>query len=175
MTSQVVDFYCHDGTDRHGRSVLDMIAMTDRELESHHDIIQWMFPLHETSSVNPDCPLVDEHSAHVLRENIDAHQRMHEMITRFGRFLGFELDEDGQFIADPSLASNRDNWHSPMNHNHLRITRVIRSLRLFGFEKEARAFYEAVSKSAVQSQCATERTLAYWKQALEDPVFAPIG
>lgn len=171
MTSRVVDFYAHEGTDYSGRTVLDMIAMTDRELESHHDIIQWMFPLHETSSVNPDCPLVDEQSASVLKENIDARQRMHEMITRFGRFLGFELDEDGKFLPDPSLASNRDNWHSSMNHNHIRITRVIRSLRLFGFEREAKTFYEAVSQSAIESQCVTDRTLAYWKQALEGPVF----
>jgi len=174
MTSRVVDFYGHEGTDSQGRTVLDMLAMTDRELEANHDVIQWMFPLHETSSVNPDCPLVDEHSAHVLRENIDARQRMHEMITRFGRFLGFELDEDGVFVPDPSLASNRENWHSPMNHNHLRITRAIRSMRLFGFENEARAFYEAVCQSAIASQCATERTLAYWKQALEDPLFASL-
>ncbi|MBA2117692.1 opioid growth factor receptor-related protein [Bremerella alba] len=171
MTSRVVDFYCHDGTDPYGRSVLDMMALTDRELESQHDIIQWMFPLHETSSVNPDCPLVDEHSRHVLQENIDARQRMHEMITRFARFLGFELNDEGQFISELGLASNRENWHSPMNHNQLRITRVIRSMRLFGFQREAEALFEAVTHSAVQSQCVTERTLAYWKQALEGPLF----
>ncbi len=174
MTSRVVDFYAHEGTDSSGRTILDMIAMTDREMESRHDFIQWMFPLHEASSVNPDAPLVDEHSAQILRENIDARQRMHEAITRFARFLGFELSEEGQFVADASLATSRDNWHSPMNHNHLRITRVIRSMRLFGFEKEAKALFKAVQQSAVESQCATDRTIAYWKQALEAPLFEPI-
>jgi len=171
MASRVVDFFCDEGIDPAGRTIFDMMDMTDQQLESNHDVIQWMFPLHERSSVNPDCPLVDHQSAQVLQESIYARQRMLAMIKRFGRFLGFELNEEGQFVPTPELADNRENWHSPMNHNHLRITRVIRSLRLFGLENEAKAFHEAVRQSALEANCATERTLAYWKQALEGPVF----
>lgn len=171
MTSQVIEFYCHGGSDSNGRTARDMIAMSDHDLEMHHDIIQWMFPLHETSMVNPGAPLVDEDSAHVLRENIEAQLLMREMIVRFARFMGFELNEDGQFVAEPLLAANRKNWHTQLNHNHLRVTRVIRSLRLFGFDQLARAFFQAVAASALDARCIDNRTLAFWNMALEDEVF----
>lgn len=32
-------------------------------------------------------------------------------------------------------------WRVEKNHNHLRITRMIKSLRLVGLESEAQAFY----------------------------------
>lgn len=171
MSSAVIDFYCHEGTDPYGQSVLDMLAMTDRELESNHEVIQWMFPLHEPSSVNPDAPLIDPGSAKVLQENINARQRMHEMILRFGRFLGFQLNEDGIFVAEPGLANNRANWQSPLNHNQLRITRALRSMRLFGFQREAESLFDAVNQAAGDSPGVSQRTTGFWKIALEDPVF----
>lgn len=169
MKPSVIDFFCHAGTDPQGRSLADMIAMTDHELESHHDIIQWMFPLHEASQFNARAPLIDEASACSLQQSSIAKKRMREVLIRFAHFLGFEQLHNGEFVANPKLEANRANWQTPLNHNHLRITRVIRSLRLLGLEAESRAFYDAVYQAAKQSGCVNERTLAYWQRALERP------
>ncbi|PQO38005.1 opioid growth factor receptor-related protein [Blastopirellula marina] len=171
MTARVLDFYCDGGTDSSGRTLDDMIAMSDRELEFHHDIIQWMFPLHEASNFNPDCPLVDEQSAETLQGDRIAQTRMREVLERFASFLGFKRDASGQYESDPKLAANRANWQTPHNHNLLRITRVIRSLRLFGLEAESQSFFAAVYESACKSGCLSERTIGYWRLALEDPPF----
>lgn len=171
MTARVLHFYCDGGTDSSGRTLDDMIAMSDRELEFHHDIIQWMFPLHEASNFNPDCPLVDEKSAAKLRADPNAQTRMREVLDRFVSFLGFKRDESGHYESDRKLAANRANWQTPHNHNLLRITRVIRSLRLFGLEAESQHFFDAVYESASKSGCLNERTAGYWRLALEEPPF----
>lgn len=36
------------------------------------------------------------------------------------------------------------NWVVKSDHNHLRISRIIRSLRVLGLEQNARAFYKAL-------------------------------
>lgn len=171
MKTDAVAFYCQGESDSRGRTWEDLLAMSDRELESHHDIIQWMFPLHETSRFNPHCPIVDADSAGRIRDNPVAIERLRQMLIRFSRFLGFQHAEDGQFVRDPGLTSNRSNWQSPGNHNLLRITRVIRSLRLFGLEQESLAFFRAVHDSAIESHCVGNQTLRYWQLALNDPPF----
>lgn len=173
----ILDFYCFNGTDSFGRTVEDMIKMTDYQLEASHDVIQWLFPLHEESNYNPDCPILNKEQVDVLlndhRCRHEAQKNMYKVVLRFMRFLGFDLQMlsiDGvissKFVYDPILERNRKNWQTRGNHNHLRITRAIRSLRLFGLEEEAQRVFDAVSKSALEANCISENTMRYWTKAL---------
>ncbi|MGI9569983.1 MAG: opioid growth factor receptor-related protein, partial [Desulfobulbia bacterium] len=57
-TDTIINFLILNGTDHRGRRYVDYIAFSDKELEINHDYIQWMFPLHEGSKFNPDCPVL---------------------------------------------------------------------------------------------------------------------
>ncbi len=62
-------------------------------------------------------------------------------------------------------------WLSPGNHNHLRITRILRCLSLLGLEAEARAFFECLSEiyENEQSQprpAISTETILYWRGAV---------
>ena len=64
-------------------------------------------------------------------------------------------------------------WLSPGNHNHLRITRILRCLSLLGLEAEARAFFECLSEiyENEQSQprpAISTETILYWRRAVGD-------
>ena len=64
-------------------------------------------------------------------------------------------------------------WLSPGNHNHLRITRILRCLSLLGLEAEARAFFECLSEiyENEQSQprpAISTETIQYWRRAVGD-------
>ena len=50
----LLGFLIGAGTDAAGRNHADIIAMTDAELEQHHDYIQWLFPLPEPSRAVPN-------------------------------------------------------------------------------------------------------------------------
>jgi hypothetical protein len=51
-----------------------------------------------------------------------------------------------------------------MDHNHLRITRIIRSLRVLGLEDEAHAFRAALEEYSTQ---AGYRSREYWRRAAQ--------
>jgi hypothetical protein len=51
-----------------------------------------------------------------------------------------------------------------MDHNHLRITRIIRSLRVLGLEDEAHAFRAALEEYTTQ---AGYRSREYWRRAAQ--------
>ena len=63
-----------------------------------------------------------------------------------------------------SLHSER--WLTRFDHNHLRITRIIRCLRVLGLEEEARAFYDAISSATIVSS----RSRMYWGRAAQRPL-----
>ena len=56
--SDLIAFYRGLAPDSEGRTLADLWAFSDREMEDIHDFIQWMFPLREPSRFNPDAPLL---------------------------------------------------------------------------------------------------------------------
>lgn len=63
------------------------------------------------------------------------------------------------------------NWWCGFNHNHLRITRIIRCLRILGLESEAQAFYQAlVETKEIYSGGPSETTYMFWRRAAKRPL-----
>ena len=55
------------------------------------------------------------------------------------------------------------------DHNHLRITRIIRSLRVLGLEKAALAFHSALIANDFKRRV-SDRTLIFWERAAKRPL-----
>lgn len=77
-------------------------------------------------------------------------------------------------MLEVELASNFSrasrNWVTRFNHNHLRITRIIRSLRVLGLEEEAIAFFSAL-KNVQASSNISSKSLIFWTKAAERPLY----
>jgi hypothetical protein len=87
-------------------------------------------------------------------------------------FFGLETraGEQVTVVRMPNFASKSAKWLSPGNHNHLRITRILRWLTVLGLEPEAKAFfgclaeiYEAEQNKPVPA--ISDETMAYWRNA----------
>lgn len=95
----------------------------DVTLEEKHDYIQWMFPLNELSGFNPKAPLLSDDEIQEFRKNP---QLLCNVLHSAAFFMGF-------------LRRNLKTWIKPSNHNHLRITRMLKFLSLVGLDSEAKA------------------------------------
>jgi len=62
------------------------------------------------------------------------------------------------------------NWNTRFDHNHLRITRIIRSLRILGLEAEAQAFYRALRETPSKVSSTSKM---YWQRAAERELHIP--
>jgi hypothetical protein len=60
-----------------------------------------------------------------------------------------------------------DQWLTPGNHNHLRLTRMMISLRILGLEAEARELYDYVTGLASTRGGVSRDTLRYWLDAMK--------
>lgn len=70
-----------------------------------------------------------------------------------------------QVAPGENFSQHSQNWNVRMDHNHLRISRIIRSLRVLGLEKEAQAFYQALEDTTPMR--ASGRSREFWRRAAE--------
>ena len=64
-----------------------------------------------------------------------------------------------------------------MDHNHLRITRILRCLRVLGLEKQSEEFYKALREVFNDPKIRIgERSMVFWTRAVREPLYiAPDG
>jgi hypothetical protein len=165
----IVDFYRGTGTDHRGRSLEGVWSFSFAELEAVHDFIQWLFPTAKPSAFNPWAPVLDERSIAELGAIPDLTARLHRSLDLMLAFYGLERSTAGNepAIHDASTIEERGpRWWGAGNHNHLRLTRIIDSLRLLGLGGDAAALERCLQ--ALRREHTTgisEATARYWAAA----------
>jgi hypothetical protein len=102
---------------------------------------QWLFPLSETSAFNISAPVLTPDVIKAFRSQTDLQQNLRQSFLRMLGFYGLEL-KGSEVVRGRGFEIKAANWLSASNHNHLRITRILKSLTLFGLEAEAKAFFK---------------------------------
>ncbi|MEN6604083.1 MAG: opioid growth factor receptor-related protein [Bryobacteraceae bacterium] len=166
---RLLEFYSGRGRDDRGRLLREILAWPDDTLEDVHDYIQWLFPLTEPSAFNPRAPLLDQAAIREFRRSDDLRRAVTASFERMLRFYGFEMapDLECEIHRAPNFAERAREWLYPMNHNHLRITRILKCLRLVGLEAQAAAFFAALEKLYNEDPRPgiTAETFRYWREA----------
>ncbi|AVI62137.1 opioid growth factor receptor-related protein [Halomonas sp. GFAJ-1] len=162
--ARLIAFYRGEGQDHKGRLLEEIWALSSFWLEHTHDYIQWLFPIPEAGRFNAFAPLLtsDVQAAFEREEPLRRHQQrsLDVMLDFFG------LLRDGNDItAQPTLSMQTHIWLKAGGHNHLRITRMIRSLALCHQPTLARAVQQAVIELGTQHGVVSEASLRYWREA----------
>ena len=124
---EIIGFLEGKTPDHRGRILTILLQQSDHQAEATHDYIQWLFPLDEPSHSVNGTPVLTELDIDEIKESSLAQTNL----TKSARwFLGF-------------LQRNQ-HWVTKYDHNHLRITRVIKSLRLLASDKAADEFKDKV-------------------------------
>jgi hypothetical protein len=157
------------GADDDGRTFDEILGWDDARLEMVHDYIQWVFPLPERSGANPWAPVLDAATIAAIRGSAEMRGRLRAAFLRMLAFYGFAVEGD-RVVEGPRFAAASRNWLHAGNHNHLRLTRMLRSLRVLGLEYEAGMLWEALRSLYEQENVAGQRTItsetfAFWREA----------
>lgn len=167
VNQTLVDFYSGAAPDHKGRTIMSMLDWPDPKLEAVHDYIQWMFPLPEASQFNRSAPLLDAETIQEFETNAVIRTNMLRSYHRMLNFYGFQTDLTKQVTRAADFRIQSENWLHANNHNHLRITRILRCLTLTGFAPEAKEFLKALTKLYRETDDRiTERTFSLWRSAV---------
>ena len=147
--TEIVSFLEGKAPDHRGRILAMLLQQTDHQAETTHDYIQWLFPLNEPSRSVNGVPVLTELEIDEIRQ-ISLAQANLAKSARW--FLGF--------------LERNDHWIIKYNHNHLRITRVIKSLRLLASDKAADEFRDKVLALAGDNlNLVDQKARGFWRSA----------
>jgi hypothetical protein len=168
--TRLLGFIEGTGTDHRGRTLDDVLALDDDDLEHTHDYIQWLFPLPERSPYNPVAPILTSASVLRFRRDQALRARVVRATHRMLSFFGFELSRDnGLYRVTPTAMVERRaaDWLTLQNHNYLRLTRILRCLMLIGEPEIARACHDALERLfETHGDVIGERTRRFWREAV---------
>jgi Opioid growth factor receptor (OGFr) conserved region len=169
---RVVAFYS-GGVDDRGRRIEEIWRWSDLELERVHDYIQWLFPTVQPSAVNPSAPLVTEKTRERFQADASLREALRRSLDRLLAFYGLRRSTMGtttHIEIDPKpFERSADNWLTPGNHNHVRLTRIMQSLASLGLSTEARALQRCLLDEVFPGpgrERITNETHRFWLRAL---------
>ena len=136
VANRILSFYGGAGEDHAGRRWDDILRWPDERLEQVHDFIQWLFPLPEPSPVNPLAPVLDRETIAAFAARPELRANLRASLERMLRFYGLDLRDGPTVTRTANFAARARNWLTPNNHNHLRITRILRCCWLLGLGAE---------------------------------------
>lgn len=164
--SAAVNFY-RGAPNSAGDRIEEIWAWPADRLEGCHDYIQWLFPTRERSAFNLQAPTLDAGTVEIFQSDPVLLQRLSRSLSVMLKFYGFESSPSRKIERAADFAQRSALWLTPHNHNHLRLTRILKSLRALGFKDEARALFEALEAVYCGSNGRISPvTFTFWKDAM---------
>lgn len=178
MNAELLAFYRGEGAvvtaDVFGRQtrrfLADILAWDDIALEGVHNYIQWVFPLKEASDYNRQAPILDDETIEAFKTDPQIRRNVENVVLRMAKFLAIpaQTSPDGVRFG---IAAAEPHWIGEYNHNYKRITRILASLRLMGFEETAKSFHESLYDLYTKHGSAIGReTFSFWEKAATVPI-----
>lgn len=148
-----IHFYMNDKSDTDGRMIEDILSFNDIQLEKVHDYIQEIFPTDEESAYNLDAPVFEKNELrNIYKRHIVIRNNITSAFNMMVDFWGLRKEEC-------------PDWFYDGNHNCLRVTRVLKSLNLFGAYELADELTVLLKNKIKQFPNAVPKAEKYWKSA----------
>lgn len=163
---KIVEFYRGNCPNNLGESLEDIMKFDHGEMEGNHDFIQYIFPTNEASMFNYDAPVLTKEEADIFCESPELKAKVVLSFIKFLDFLDMRLvSENPVEIAAIEPTEIRPQpllWMYEFNHNFLRVTRCLKSMRLVGLEQYSVGLFNFLKQNVVLND---EKSFRYWENA----------
>ena len=172
-TKEILNFYRDGKPNPEGRLLTDIWKYDPMRLEHVHNYIQWLFPINEPSYFNRDTPKLTPEVVEIFLKDSSLKVKMIKsfivMLTFYGLKLEYnEATKEYSATKSQKYDERKENWQTGMNHNFLRITRILNCLNTLGLEKLGKAFYDCLMILVKEGpEGFNELSISYWQKAME--------
>lgn len=169
--SAITDFYGKLSKNPNGIDLYDVLNFDDEKLEHTHNYIQWLFPMVEPDYWNRETPKLTDDDIVVFKCSREMKERVVRSLIFILKFWGLRLsirNYIGIMVRkgdDYEIKSKQ--WQTGMNHNFLRITRVLHCLNDLGMFEISRAFHKFLKEIVAEDPSKfNENSVSCWDLAM---------
>lgn len=173
VKSTLGSFLLGESPDHLGRRIKRIWGLSLKDLERDHTYIQWLFPLEVKSQHVVDSPVLATEDFVSLYNNPKVHENLKTSLGVMLRFYGFQEDRSSGAITPDGdgFLTRCSVWLRPNNHNFLRLTRILYSLRLLGLPERSDNLLACLRRLYSKSESSIgPRTLSYWDKTEAMPI-----
>ena len=146
MKTDLLKFYTNEKPNNRNVYLKEMWSYTNDQLENEHKYIQWMFPTDSKSWFNFSAPTLTTEDIDILKNDERVMNNFKKSIQVIFQFYGFKLMQDDSIIYSTDFEIKAKSWITINNHNYRRISRILRFLTLFEFNKIKRELLVILSE-----------------------------
>jgi len=174
-----------------GRTLDKVLGWDYGDLERVHDYIQWLFPIDEPSRSHPKtAPMLTPRAVAAARADPLILKNVGRGLEVFLRFLGLEWVEERGGARRVSRRRGEDGFEARSkvawrvnavrvgNHNWMRVSRVLKCLRLLGMQAELEAVYSRLerlwARGRIPAFASETKTTEMWRACAGDPWKRPM-
>ena len=140
-------------------------------MEGCHSYVQWVFPLMEGSMFHPEVPCLTLDEIKLFRSELELRYKVMDAYVKMLDFYGIEMRSGFTVqFQEPGKHKNPIWWLKQFNHNFLRITRILKSMRLLGFEYESLSLFKLLTDIRPDWPVISDNSYSYWKDAATGPL-----
>ena len=137
----LIDFYRNESPTPEGLTFSDFMQYGYEQLEGDHAWIQWILPTKEPSAFNPDAPLLTDEDRVLFKSDPVLIENYLAAVYHVLDFFDMSL-----FRGEPMWKLHDERcprrwWLESFNHNFLRMTRLLTSLRYMGYDDFALSIF----------------------------------
>ncbi len=162
--STITDFQLGKIPDSQGRFIQDIWQLNDFWLEHDHKYVQWLFPIDSQTKFNRHAPILTPEVQAAFKSSEQLKQAQKKSLDLMLRFFGMQW-QGGAIVPCEQLNIRDHIWLKRGGHNHLRISRIIRSLSLCDQLELSVQFQQAMLKAAEQYGEVSDESKGYWRSA----------
>jgi len=156
-----IDFYSGKSKNWCGYFIDDILSFSNNQLETTHNYIQWIFPTTEKSKFNKNAPIMTNEIIENFKNNPKCKENMLKCFEKMLNFYGLTL-ENKCIVKNINYKERSYNWIYLHHHNYLRITRILKSLKLFGFYEEYNDFLKVLKEIKDENKSQLDKAYHYW-------------
>lgn len=135
-----------------------------------------LFPTTEKSKFSDKSPVLTQEDIEAFKTNETLRSALRGAYKRFLTFLGLAENESGKVVKGENFKARYEEVWGYWNHNFLRITRAISSLRTLGLMEESWRLYEGCLDIAkTEAVPITQHTFDFWQAAVTGKPFPKYG
>lgn len=149
-----------------GLSVQEILGWDVQSMEDNEAFISWLFPLPEGCEIAPDAPALSAVHIEAIKVSPKLRKQIGTNLDRVLLHWGIERQAT-QFLKGHNYEEQSGLWLNSLDHNHLRIERVLAFLTLTGFQLLAHELFKFLNARMQDELLGKIGSVKDWAKALQ--------